>query len=317
MKKGIYPLISSHKFINAVHPSGYTLSFDKSSSGIAGLLDPDSYMRKTVKAIDPNEEAVLKEVDLEEFYIEIYKINKSIKNIYDNRESFFESKAFIDLVNKYGLLTSLERFKDNIVINSEFINSLNEFLDPSKNQKPVSSTWTTLDKDKLDKKLITEESIVAKWHSVIEQASFGEARWDIQDDHQNFALREILIYKDKDAQFKLFAKSLNAALILFANQYNNPGVEQCENCDSLFVNLSRSKNQKFCKNSCRVSKYREETLNKNIQSLSSDYENLDFSKMKFRDIELGQIRINCDIHGTQIYKIEEFVENPYCSKCKK
>lgn len=314
MKKGIYPLISSNKFINAVHPSGYKLDY---GSEKAGLLDPDNYMHLMVKAIDPEEEAILNEINLEEFYIDIYKINKSINNIYGDIKSFCQSKAFIDLVNKYGLLTSLREFKDNVVVDGEFIDSLNEFLDPSANQQPISGIWFDLNSNRLNRLLLKEESVYIQWHCIIKQASFGEARWDIQDHHQNYALKEILIYKDRDAQFKLFAKTLNAALILFANQYNNPGVEQCENCDSLFVNLSRSKNQKFCKNSCRVSKYREETLNKKIQMLSSDYENLDFSKMKYRDIELGQIRINCEIHGTQVYEIEEFVENPFCSKCKK
>lgn len=319
MKKGIYPLLSSSKFVNAVHPSGYRLLND--SPEIASFNDELSKLdieTRKIEAIKPDEDPVLKIIDLEELYIDIFNMTKLIGPKYLKMRSFYESEEFIDLVNKNGLLTSLKLFRTFDVVERTYINALDKFLDPKNNMEQVKYSQSIINKKLLKGTIKTSEPLNICWSPMFHMHQPDSAKWGYEIKQENNLINSAILYMDIDNQDKLHISCLGTAIVLFRRQFNYPEVKECENnsCKKTFVDCSRSNNQKFCKDACRVAAYKSQKINDYRKKLSSDYEYLNFDKLTYRDIELRQIRINCPNHGKSIIKIDDFVRNPFCPKCK-
>ena len=297
------------------------LDYSESRSTFQNVVCNSGYKIKDdqIIPIDIHAGFSLKDVNFEEVLVNIY--------LYSNLRSdiFSFDEVIINIVNRYGLLTSTNKLLGIFIteaydfqaaaIDMSMKISLEEQKDDHFDFEEKKDYWRYLISLILDEKQKKRQGRFATW-----------------TEPENFKSLMLSMCSPflKNNQIGLRPNCLGSALILYFYKNNSPKVKGCNFCGDLFVDISATKNQIFCKKSCQMKKFRENKIKLTKKELKKldEFRNWDFSVLKFIDIEKKRIRAKCNSCGKVSFfgnkggskkdeSLDFFSPNQKCPKCKK
>ena len=309
-------------FYTGVHPSGYHL-------GKQPISDSHASYSNYVIPNKPKEILIKKKVSLSEFLIDI----ESFKNNYPTSENELMMNINFPekLVNKYGLLEGTSNYWH--LCNNVQSHNMDEFMQfmegkeikgiPSLllNDQQFSKNYS--DREELDLWIMLLSADFSKKTQRKKQPRLQSARWSRYEDLENKLISKCSARKVLGSnKITLEPNCLGSAYLFFRYSKNITGTKKCNNCEKIFVDASRSNNQKFCSEACKTSAYRERQVKEYKRLIDAKIGLFTESKGKykylesnFNDVRKNQIRRLCSKHGEFATKLEMLEEDCGCPKC--
>lgn len=304
MKKEIN-LKTNPGIYNVVHKSGYTINTSVT------IRNGSEFRHSTIDAIDKNS-FIFKKLNIAEFYIEISEAQKEVEI---NKIDFFKSKEFLNIVNKYGLLTATHKFASELPI----IDTTTESIYANFAESFPENFSGDFSEENLYEKLIYSE-LLAEWTVLLDPERSVGAKWSVNEFFLNKHFnRNINFIDTQKNEIRIFSTCLGGAIAVYKYSKNNPELKSCKFCSSNFVDSSKGNIQKFCSETCRAKEYRRKKLDYEKNNLTDEHgENFNFSSMKYVDIIKKEIRAECKkCRRIGLYQKEKFSELPECMYCSK
>ena len=317
-------------FYTGVHPSGYYIARQPISSN----LDRGRSVTAYVQYILPNKEneaLIKKKVSLTEFFMDIEIFRKECPS--PTESNLFVNDNFLEnLVNKYGFLEGTKDFWLFLrrVTGSSW-NQYNAFMEG----EIIEGIPSLILNDQTFNENYIQKEEVALWIWLL-RINFTKpntknkepqklAKWSKEDIYEDKLISNSFPRRDSESnKIMLEASCLGSAYLFFRYSKNITETKRCLNCETLFADASRSNNQKFCSEKCRVNAYRERQVNsykKEIKATRGSYleseGKYEHLQINYNDKLKSQIRRVCTKHGEFITKREMLKNDPGCPECRR
>ena len=314
-------------FYTGVHPSGYHLGrqriVENQEAGSAPIY------RAYIIPNNINEPLIKKKVSLMEFFMDIESFRK--EHPVNENELMLNNDFPEKLVNKYGFLEGTSSYWQ--AFNSMQTHTKAEYIKFMEGEE-IKGIPSIMLNDESFSDLYTKREELNLWIWLLRvnfvkpntknKKTFESAKWSMDEIWESRLISQSFPSKDPlSNKVTLEPTSLGSAYLFFRYSKNITETKRCANCEQLFVDASRSNNQKFCSAGCKVSAYRERQVNIYKNEIGAEfglYNEADgkykYLDVNFNDMRKQQIRRICQKHGGFITKIEKLRQDPGCPKCK-
>jgi len=312
-------------FYNGVHPSGYKVSRepDNQFSDWHAYSDEEDVSKDQKRVfkilpIVPNEPLKKKKISLIDLFMDIESLIKKHPNRSEENTNFMDD-LIMNVVDKYGFLRGSAGFLSDIAKkNYEFNRDYESFMQGKK----MGILSIDLNDENFNS-FFAEEEKSELWLKLLNLEFDNKGGWSQSLHDENSFLQYSIPIRSMSHKISLEPLCLGAAYLFFRYSKNITGVGRCDFCEKSFADTSRSNNQRFCSEKCRVSNYRENQIRiykKEINAKNlfieheGQYRPVEFT---FNDVIKNQIRRTCLKHGEFSTKVDLLQNDPGCPKCKK
>ena len=168
------------------------------------------------------------------------------------------------------------------------------------------------DREELDLWIMLLSADFSKKTQRKKQPRLQSARWSRYEDLENKLISKCSARKVLGSnKITLEPNCLGSAYLFFRFSKNITGTKKCNNCEKIFVDASRSNNQKFCSEACKTSAYRERQVKEykrlidaKIGLFTESKGKYNYLESNFNDVRKNQIRRLCSKHGEFATKLK-------------